>query len=217
MSNRDIEGKTALVTGAFGGIGQALVHALLEAGAAQIIAASRSPQPSNDRRIVTAVLDVRDQASVAALAKAHAVDILINNSGVNANSRPLAANAAEDARNEMDANYFGLLNMCWAFAPRMVARGNGVIVNILSTGALKVLPGMASYCASKAAAWSLTQGLRAELEDKGIGVIAMFPAATDTRLTAHLTIPKLSPKMVADATIAAIRDGVLERPVTLAS
>ncbi|MDB5532958.1 MAG: short-chain dehydrogenase [Hyphomicrobiales bacterium] len=217
MSNRDIEGKTVLVTGAFGGIGQALVQALLEAGAAQIIAASRSPQPSNDRRIVTATLDVRDQASVAALAKTHPVDILINNSGVNANTGPLAVNATEDARNEMDANYFGLLNMCWAFAPPMVARGNGVIVNILSTGALKVLPRMTSYCASKAAAWSLTQGLRAELEGKGIDVIAMLPGATDTRLTAHLTIPKLSPKTVADATIAAIRDGVLERTVTLTS
>jgi NAD(P)-dependent dehydrogenase (short-subunit alcohol dehydrogenase family) len=217
MSNRDIEGKTVLVTGAFGGIGQALVHALLEAGAAQIIAASRAPQPSHDRRIVTATLDVRDQASVAALAEAHAVDILINNSGVNANSRPLAANAAEAARNEMDANYFGLLNMCWAFAPQMATRGNGVIVNILSTGALKVLMGMTSYCASKAAAWSFTQGLRAELDGKGIDVIAMFPAATDTRLTAHLAIPKLSPKTVADATIAAIRDGVLEQRVTLAN
>jgi NAD(P)-dependent dehydrogenase (short-subunit alcohol dehydrogenase family) len=217
MSNRDIEGKTVLVTGAFGGIGQALVHALLEAGAAQIIAASRTPHPSNDRRIVTATLDVRDQASVAALAGTHPVDILINNSGVNTNTGPLAGSAAKNARDEMDANYFGLLNMCWAFAPPMVARGNGVIVNMLSTGALKVLPRMTSYCASKAAAWSLTQGLRAELEAKGIDVIAMFPGATDTRLTAHLTIPKLSPKTVADATIAAIRDGVLERQVTLAS
>jgi NAD(P)-dependent dehydrogenase (short-subunit alcohol dehydrogenase family) len=217
MSNRDIQGKTVLVTGAFGGIGRALVHALLEAGATQIIAASRSPQPSSDRRIVTATVDVRDQASVAALAKTFLVDILINNSGVNTNTGPLAASAAEHARDEIDANYFGLLNMCWAFAPPMVARGNGVIVNILSTGALKVLPRMTSYCASKAAAWSLTQGLRAELEGKGIDVIAMFPGATDTRLTAHLTIPKLSPKTVADATIAAIRDGVFERTVTLTS
>jgi NAD(P)-dependent dehydrogenase (short-subunit alcohol dehydrogenase family) len=217
MSNRDIQGKAVLVTGAFGGIGQALVHALLEAGAAQIIAASRSPQPSNDRRIVTATLDVRDQASVAALAKTYPVDILINNSGVNANTGPLADNAMENARDEMDANYFGLLNMCWAFTPPMVTRGNGVIVNMLSTGALKVLPRMTSYCASKAAAWSLTQGLRAELEGKGIDVIAMLPGATDTRLTAHLTIPKLSPKTVADATIAAIRDGVFERTVTLTS
>jgi len=217
MSNRDIEGKIVLVTGAFGGIGQALVHALLDAGAAQIIAASRSPQASNDHRIVTAVLDVRDQASVAALAAMHSVDILINNSGINTNTGPLAAGAADHAREEMDANYFGLLNMCWAFAPSMVARGRGVIVNVLSTGALKVLPRMTSYCASKAAAWSFTQGLRAELEGKGIDVIAMFPGATDTRLTAHLAIPKLSPKTVADATIAAIRGGIMEQRVTLAS
>jgi short-subunit dehydrogenase len=160
-------------------------------------------------------LDVCDENSIASVADRFDVDILINNSGVNENRSPLADGTAASARAEMEANYFGVLNMCCAYAPRMAERGGGVIVNMLSSSVHKIVPRMASYCASKAAAWALTQALRSELAGNGIDVIAVFPGATDTRLTAHLSIPKLTPAAVAQATIAAIRDGVADQHVRL--
>lgn len=215
--NRTVEGKTVLITGAFGGIGQALVEVFLEAGVRKIIATSRVPRTFADDRVVCTIIDVSDEMSVAAAAAHYDVDILINNGGVNENCAPLAGDALPSARAEMEANYFGVLNMCWAFAPGMARRGGGVIVNMLSGSVQKVVPGMASYCASKAAAWALTQALKSELDGKGVAVIAIFPNATDTRLTAHLTIPKLSPVTVAEATLAAIRHGVAEQHVRLES
>jgi short-subunit dehydrogenase len=108
----------------------------------------------------------------------------------------------------MEVNYFGLLNMVRAFAPAMQRRKHGTIVNMLSMVSLVNIPRMGTYCASKAAAWSLTQAIRAELMPHGIHVCAVFPSATETTMTAHLNIPKLKPAMVADAVIGAIRDGV---------
>jgi len=213
--NQVIEGRTVFITGAFGGIGQALVQSFLDAGVGRVIATSRVPRVASDARIECVVLDVCDVASVASVADRYDVDILVNNSGVNENSAPLVDTALESARAEMEANYFGVMNMCCAFAPRMAERGGGVIVNMLSRSVMNVVPQMASYCASKAAAWALTQGFRAELGGKGIGVIAIFPEATDTRLTAHLNKPKLAPKTVADATVAAIRQGVADQYVRL--
>jgi short-subunit dehydrogenase len=67
---------------------------------------------------------------------------------------------------------------------------------------------MATYCASKAAAYSATQAIRAELAPFGIHVCTMLPSATDTPMSAHLTVPKLKPETVAGAVIAAIRDRV---------
>jgi short-subunit dehydrogenase len=215
LNNRIVEGKSVLITGAFGGIGLALVDAFLDAGVDRILATSRIGQSPTNDRVTSIILDVCSPNSVAAVADSHDIDILINNSGVNENASLLSNSAAASARAEMEANYFGVLNMCCAIAPRMIARGSGVIVNMLSSSAHKVVPRMASYCASKAAAASLTQSLRSELRDKGVDVIAIFPSATDTRLTAHLSIPKLSPAAVADATISAIRQGVTDQFVHL--
>ena len=87
---------------------------------------------------------------------------------MNTNTGILANDDADRARHEMDVNYFGLLNMCRAFAPQMTARRAGLIVNMLSSASLSPVPRMGSYCASKAAAWSLTRCLRAEVEADGV-------------------------------------------------
>ncbi len=210
MGNREIAGKTVLITGAYGGIGRALVNSFLAADAARIIAASRSPHPVDDPRIVPLALDVRSRAAARMVAAAHRVDILVNNAGVNTNAAALAGAESDNARNEMDVNYFGVLNLSSALSPQMTTRGEGVIVNILSAGSLKLVPRMSTYCASKAAAWFLTQALRSDLSGTGVAVLAIFPRATDTVLTAHLDVPKLAPATVADATVQAIRDGVAD-------
>jgi NAD(P)-dependent dehydrogenase (short-subunit alcohol dehydrogenase family) len=206
---QDITGKIVFLSGASGGIGAELIRAFCDAGAAEIIAASRHPIVSDRGQVRPYKLDVTADAEVAEAGRQFAdrTHILVNCSGVNSNSRIFAPPSLAEARQEMEVNYFGLLNMVRAFAPAMKARKSGTIVNMLSMVSLVNIPLMGSYCASKAAAWSLTQAMRAELRPHGVHVCAMFPSATETAMTAHLSIPKLKPAMVADAVIDAIRDG----------
>lgn len=215
MSDRSIAGKSVLVTGAFGGIGAALVDAFLKNGASHIYAASRTPGCATDPRVIPTALDITSISDTERLARSIDVDVLVNNAGVNTNTGILANDDADRARHEMDVNYFGLLNMCRAFAPQMTARRAGLIVNMLSSASLSPVPRMGSYCASKAAAWSLTRCLRAEVEADGVDVLAIFPGATDTRLTAHLTSPKLTPAQVAEGTVMAILDGLFEHKMKM--
>ena len=204
----ELAGRVVLLSGASGGIGRALVDAFLRAGVREVIAASRRPFATADARITPCPLDVTNVAQVAHAAEscAERVDILVSCAGANANARILAAGALEGARAEMEVNYFGLIAMVRAFAPAMQRRREGVIVNMLSMVSLVNIPRMAGYCASKAAAYSLTQAIRAELAPYGIHVCTMLPSATDTPMSAHLSVPKLAPTLVADAVIAAIRN-----------
>ena len=204
-ARRGVAGKTVLVTGGAGGIGAALVQAFLAAGAARVIAASRRARDAVDGRRWTRQLDVASAESAARLATEldGAVDILVNNAGVNAGKRLFDVDPAE-ARREMDVNYYGVLNMARAFCPGMCARGTGAVVNVLSVLAHCNLPLMATYSASKAAALSLTQGLRGELAPCGVRVYGVFPAMVDTAMSAHISAPKLSPAELADLVVAAL-------------
>ena len=95
------------------------------------------------------------------------------------------------AREEIEINYLAPLRVTKAFAPVLI-KNKGAVLNILTILARVNLPFMGSYCASKAAGLSLTQGLRGELTPKGVRVAAALPGAIDTRMTAMLTIPKMS-------------------------
>jgi len=203
-----ITGKTILITGAAGGIGRALVAAFATAGARRIVAAARRAQPGPSGVVEQRMLDVTDaRAATAAATEIGDIDILINNAGVNALARVLDPSAGDAAVREMAVNYFGTLNMIRAVAPGMQRRGSGLIMNVLSAVSHVNMPGMGSYSASKAAALSLTQAVRAELAPHGIRVCALFPSVVDTPMAARLTLPKLSPEEVAAAAIAGIRRG----------
>ncbi len=198
-------GKTVLVTGADGGLGRCLVAAFGTAGA-RVIAATRHGRAAPGAQALA--LDVTDPAAIETAAKmAGAVDILVNNAGVNGNGRMFAPGAVADAEAEMAVNYFGTLNMIRAFAPLMRERGRGVIANILSILAHANLPLCATYSASKAAAWSLTQAARAELARFGIRVHAIFPPVLDTAMAAHIPGPKMSPDDAAAEILQALREG----------
>jgi short-subunit dehydrogenase len=106
------------------------------------------------------------------------------------------------AREEIEINYLAPLRLTRAFAPALT-RNRGVVLNVLTILARVNLPLMGSYCASKAAGLSLTQGLRGELMPKGVRVVAALPGAVDTRMTAGLPIPKMTPAEAA----AGILDG----------
>lgn len=210
----DLKGKTVLVTGANGGIGGALVRALLDKGVAKVYAAARSIDAvadlahGGDDRVVALRLDVTQAASVAGTAEqCRDVDILINNAGVNRCVGFMGASALEDARQEMEVNYFGTLAMCRAFAPVLTSRGGGAIVNVCSIIGMVNLPVNGTYCASKAAGHSLLQGLRAELTPRGIRVIGVYPGPVDTKMTAGQEMPKATPDQVAAAILAGVGQG----------
>lgn len=208
-----LKGKNILVTGAGGGLGMALVRALLEQGAGKIYAAARgtvalAQMAQQEPRIIPVQLDITEAASVAAAARQCAdVDVLINNAGVNRCVGLLAVEAMTAAREEMEVNYFGTLAVCRAFAPIMVTRGNGMIANVCSIIGLVNLPVNGTYCASKAAGHSLLQGLRAELALKGVSVVGIYPGPVDTRMTAGQQMPKATPEEVAGAIVAGLASG----------
>jgi NAD(P)-dependent dehydrogenase (short-subunit alcohol dehydrogenase family) len=205
MREDAIEGAVALVTGAGGGIGRALVEALRAAGAAEVIAADRVAMSAGEG-VTPLELDITDAASVerAASRVADRVDILINNAGVNANRRLFSHGFLDAARHEIEVNYLGLLAMSAAFAPAMRRRGHGTIVNLLTFLGHVNLPLMASYCASKAAAHSITQALRAELALAGVRVLGVYPTVVDTPMSRQVTTSKLAPEQLAREVIEAI-------------
>ena len=199
-----IKGSVVLITGATGAIAQALIAALEARGAARIYAAARDISAlTASARLVPIKMDVTsDDDVVRAAAVAADVTLLINNAGVNHNTAFMLAADLAIAREEIEINYLAPLRLTRAFAPALIANG-GAVLNILTILARVNLPLMGSYCASKAAGLSLTQGLRGELAPKGVRVVAAMPGAVDTRMTAGLPIPKMTP---ADAA-AEILDG----------
>jgi peptide/nickel transport system ATP-binding protein len=209
----DIAGCIALVTGANRGIGAAYVEELLARGAAKVYAAARAGQSiaAADARVVPMILDITDQAQVdAAAVTCGDVTLLVNNAGVNFNSGLLAAPSIDNARLEIETNYLGTLRMCRAFAPVLGRNGGGGIVNMISILALVQLPLMGSLCASKAALWSLTQGVRAELAKQGTLVVGVLPGAVETRMTEGVPVPKIKPAEVATAALEAVVSGTEE-------
>ena len=200
-----------LITGANRGIGRRIVDCLLAAGAPRIYAGARDPAKLGalveNERIVPIALDVTRPEQVAAAAERCAdVTLLINNAGVNRNRSLIAEpEALANARAEIEVNYLGTLSMCRAFAPVLKANGGGMIVNILSAIGRVSLPALGSYCASKAAEYSMTQGVRAELAAQGTHVMGVLPGAVDTDMTPG---GDARPEDVAAAIVEAIANNV---------
>jgi len=206
----DIENTVALVTGANRGIGRALAEHLLERGARRVYAAARVPATLegmvalDPTRVVPLRLDITDRQQVAAAAaRAEDVTLLINNAGAITFGSILDAPQELVAR-DLETNYYGTLRMVRAFAPIIEANGGGGIVNLLTLVALASMPGLGAYNASKAAAWSMTQSIRADLAKKGIVVYGVFPGAVDTEMIRAMEMPKADPRDVARAVL----DGV---------
>lgn len=206
----DVKGKTVLVTGANRGIGRAYVDELINRGAAKIYAGVRTSGSMGNAgdRVREIKIDVTSPADVKAAAESCGdVQILINNAGVNTNDHLIAARDAGDARMEMETNYFGTLEMCRAFAPVLEKNGPGAIVNMLSISGRAPIPLMGSLSASKAALYSLTQSVRAELAPKGIQVVAVLPGAVDTRMTENFPGDKAAPADIVKAVLDGMASG----------
>jgi NAD(P)-dependent dehydrogenase (short-subunit alcohol dehydrogenase family) len=204
-----LDGVVAFVTGTNRGIGQRIAAELLRRGCARVYAASRAPQARTGPRLVPVALDVTDERQVVLAAQACGdVTLLINNAGVNRNSRLIGATDLDGARAEMETNYFGTLRMCRAFAPVLARNGGGAIVNVLSIAARIGMPAMGSLSASKAAGLRMTECLRAELAPQGTRVVAFLPSAVDTDMTRGLDrIPKESPEDAARSLLDGLERG----------
>jgi NAD(P)-dependent dehydrogenase (short-subunit alcohol dehydrogenase family) len=205
-----IAGCTALVTGANRGLGRAFVEALRGAGAAKIYAAARNiAGMAPDGGVVPIQLDITKAEEVTDAAAACAdVDLLINNAGVARFTPALGAPSIDNARLEMETTYFGTLSMCRAFAPVLGRNGGGTLVNMLSVVSFFNLPMQATYCASKAAEWSLTKAVRIELHAQGTRVIGVYAGYIDTDMAADVkNAPKSSAADVAGRVIDGIEAG----------
>ena len=161
--------------------------------------------------VLPVALDITDPVRVTAVAQQCAdVSLLVNNAGVMRASTFIDAPSLDAARLEMETNYFGTLSMCRAFARALAASGGGAIVNMLSVTSFYTNPLDASYGASKAAAWSLTNGIRVELARRGTLVVAVHASFIDTDMAAGIDAPKISPESVARQAFDAVKAGQVE-------
>jgi len=200
-SGIDIANKTVLITGANRGIGRALVDQALRRGAKRIFAGSRGAFDVADDRVTVLKLDVTNVSQVQrAVEVVDTLDVLINNAGVAIYDNLSNLDVIEE---HLQVNFVGMLRVTNAFVP-LLKRSRGAIVNNLSLAALAALPMIPAYSISKAAAFNMTQSLRARLASEGVTVHAVVLGPVDTDMNRSLEIPKAS----AESAATGIFDGL---------
>jgi NAD(P)-dependent dehydrogenase (short-subunit alcohol dehydrogenase family) len=211
MNAHKIEGTVALVTGANRGIGQALTAALLTRGVRKVYATARDPETLRhlrDERLITLQLDVTNVDQIRAVGGAASdVELVFNNAGVALATGIADSTVLDQARREMEVNYFGPLQLLQRLAPILARNGGGAVVNIGSAAGLTNVPFMPTYSASKAALHSLTQAARILLAAQGTSVFGVYAGPVDTDMSRELAIPKTSPRDVAFAILDGIEAG----------
>ena len=218
------QGRKALVSDITTPTGQALVRALVNAGADTVWAGH--PESSKTMpgvaelqhlaHVTLVPLDVTSSDSVrqAAAQIGGNIDILINNAEFHGAHGISGQLGIETARAEMDVNYFGLLRLAQEFGPALRARSVDdpssvpAWINVLSVFALANFPAHGTFSASKAATYSLSQCLRAEMQPWGVRVINIFPGPIDDEWNRTLPLPKLSPDTLARAIVKALQEGI---------
>lgn len=212
----DVQNKTVLVTGGNRGIGKAIVEEALQRGAAKVYAAVRNVDSAADLvaqhgdRVVPLHLDLEDPASITAAAEAAGdVDLVINNAGVLKTASAVAEDAVEALQYEMNVNVYGLVRVAQAFAPVLKANGGGALAQLNSVASVKTFGDFATYCASKAASYSITQGLRESLAEQGTQVVSVHPGPIRTDMGSAAGFDDIAepPALVATAIFDALAQG----------
>jgi NAD(P)-dependent dehydrogenase (short-subunit alcohol dehydrogenase family) len=199
-----IADRAVFVTGANRGIGQALVEEALRRGAKRVYAGTRQPLTHSDGRVTPLTLDVTNASQTQeAVERVESLDILINNAGL-ALFDDLTDRAALERH--LAVNLYGTYGVTQAFLP-LLTRSRGAIVNVLSVAALAALPIIPAYSISKAAAFSLSQSLRALLAGQGVRVHAVLAGPVDTDMSRGFDVPKASPESVARAIFDGVEKG----------
>lgn len=201
----ELTNKTALVTGANGGLGEAIVKALLDKGIAKVYCGVRTLENAEflakfSDKVLLVQLDLADHAMLEKnLASIEKLDLLINNAGVNSGKTVL-----QNDTGDFTINVYGTLKLTQLLSDKI--NENGMIVNITSILALCNFPIMGLYSASKSALHSLTQALRAHMRLKGVGVLEVLPGPIDTKMTPDEGMPKASPESIAAEIISALAE-----------
>ena len=220
----DPRARKVLVTDGKSVVGQALVKALQRAGAETVWVGQAEPWkkvPGLDALVglpgvAIVPLDLSNERSVQELAGeiGGKVDIVVNNAEVHRSAGIGSRPGTDVARSEMDINYFGLLRLAQAFGPALMGRAADgerhavAWVNLLSVYALSNFPPHGTFSASKAAALSLAQCLRAELQPAGLRVVNVFPGPIDDEWNQAVPPPKVAPAALAGAIVRALVDGI---------
>lgn len=206
-----IADSTVLVTGANRGIGLAFTKAFIARGARKVYAAARDPSSITLPGVTPLKLDVTSPADVEAAARmASDVSIVVNNAGIAAVGGFLAEDAEALLRRHFETNVFGVLRVSRAFAPALARNGGGALLNVASVGSWLSFPMLATYATSKAAVWSLSNGLRNELREQGTQVMSLHMGFVDTDLTKGLDAQKSSPQEIVDYALDALEAGAEE-------
>jgi len=199
-----IADKTVLVTGANRGLGRALVEEALRRGAKRVYAGARQQFARSDERVTPVILDVTNAAQIQqAVEQIGSLDILVNNAAV-ALYDDLGDRAALERH--LAVNLFGLYEVTQAFLPSLT-RSRGAVVNVLSDSALTPVPFVPAYSISKAAAFSLTQSLRALWASRGVSVHGVIAGPIDTEMSRDADIPKSSAESVARGILDGVERG----------
>ncbi len=209
-----IENKVALVTGANRGIGKAIVESFISHGAKKVYLAVRNPESTKaleeqfGDKVVTVQADVSDANSIKRLAEqAKDVEIVVNNAGVGVPSSTLGEDAEAVLTKALNVNVFGLLRVANAFA-EILENNSGAFVQLNSVASIKNFSHLSTYSASKAAAYSLTQGLRDEFGKKGVSVLSVHPGPIATDMANEAGFDEMAPaSTVSEGIVSALAAG----------
>ena len=220
--------KTALITGASGGIGAAFAEALAAAGCDLVLVARSADKlhalaqqlsQRHGRRVEVVVADLAKASPGARLKKTVdtlglPVDLLVNNAGFGTTG-PFETLDPGREQEEIRLNTGAVVDLSRAFLPAMLAAGSGAIINVASMAAFQPLPYMAVYGATKAFVWSFSDALWGECRGRGVHVMAVCPGPVDTAFfeatgDAHLrdTVPRasvVSARQVVDEALRGLR------------
>lgn len=211
----DIEGKTGLITGANRGIGAAILESCINHGAKKIYAAVRkldSVTPLIEQfgeKVVAIEIDLNQPETITkAAGVANDVEFVVNNAGILNTATPLADDAIDAFQQEIEVNVYGLMRMAQAFAHVLKSNGGGAFIQLNSVASLKCFTGFATYSASKAAAYSITQGLRDQLGEQGTQVLSIHPGPISTEMADDAGIGEMAEpaSLVGEGMIIALRN-----------
>jgi meso-butanediol dehydrogenase / (S,S)-butanediol dehydrogenase / diacetyl reductase len=184
--------RVAAVTGAADGIGYAIAERLAAEGAQVALLDINDPRPAADKFNALGVqVDVCDHKQVRAALQAVVdhygrLDILVNNAGIDGDATPAADYPVEVYQRVIAVNLNGVFHGLRYGIPHLLANGGGAIINIASGAAVKAIPGLSPYCASKAGVVALTRTTAVEYAPHGIRINAVLPGAIETPLLAQV-------------------------------